>query len=102
VARKEYFREIDERTRLRVLVLTERGKVRRFVVQLETFLADTWKPVCRYDTSHGFAHVDILHVSGTADKIRLEVADFNQALDMAFADLLTNWEHYIKSYMEED
>lgn len=102
MARKEYFREINERTRLRVLVLTERGRVGRFVVQLETFDQNTWTPICRYDTSHGFAHLDILHAKGAADKIRIEATDFKQALDIAFADLLTNWERYIKAYLEGD
>ncbi len=100
MARKEYFREIDERTRLRVLLLTERGQVRRFVVQLETFHENTWNPVCRYDTTHGFAHLDILHAKGAADKIRIEATDFKQALEIAFADLLRNWNRYIKAYLE--
>jgi hypothetical protein len=101
MARKEYFRQIDERTRLRVFVLTERGQVRRFVVQLEVFHVNTWTPVCRYDTSHGFAHQDILQPDGTADKIRIVARDFNEALDMAFADLLTNWERYVERYLEK-
>jgi hypothetical protein len=33
----------------------ERGKVVRFVVQLEVELAGEARPVIRYDTAHGFA-----------------------------------------------
>ena len=100
MARKEYFREINERTRLRVLVLTERGQVSRFVVQLESFHQNNWTPICRYDTSHGFAHLDILHARGATDKIRIDAMNFKEALDVAFADLLRNWERYIKAYLE--
>jgi hypothetical protein len=45
--------------------------------------------------------MDILRASGTAVKIRVDAADFKQALDIAFADLLTNWERYIRAYLEE-
>ncbi|MBI2540322.1 MAG: hypothetical protein HYW04_11110 [Deltaproteobacteria bacterium] len=100
MGRKEFFREIDVETRLRVLVVTERGKVVRFTVQLEILLKDDWVPICRYDTHHGFAHLDILHPDGTEDKIRLLAKDFKEALNVAFADLLTNWERYIRTYVK--
>ena len=101
MGRKEFFRQIDYQTRLRVLVVTEKGQVTRFLVQLEIIVEDDWTPICRYDTHHGFAHQDILHPDGRADKIRLVARDFNEALHMAFADLVTNWERYVEGYLEK-
>ena len=101
MARKEYFRAIDDQTRLRVLVVTVKGKVTRFMIQLEILLDEEWVPIARYDTHHGFAHLDILHPHETQDKIPLAAKDFKEALDIAFADLLTNWELYIRTYLEE-
>ena len=102
MGRKEFFRDIDDQTRLRVSIRTVRGKVVTFTVQLEISRKERWTPVARYDTHHGFAHLDILHPDGTEDKIRLVARDFKEALDMAFADLLTNWERYIRPYRREE
>lgn len=101
MARKEFFRGVDHQTRLRVLVVTERGRVSRFMVQLETLIEELWTPIARYDTHHGFAHLDLLHLDGTADKISIVARDFNEALHIAFADLLTNWDRYVKAYLEQ-
>jgi hypothetical protein len=101
MGRKEFFRDIDDQTRLRVSVATARGRVVTFTVQLEISRKERWAPVARYDTHHGFAHLDILHPDGTQDKLRLVATDFKEALDMAFADLLTNWERYVRGYLRE-
>jgi hypothetical protein len=101
VARKEFFRDLDGQSRLRVVIVTERGKVKRFIVQLETLIGKSWTPVARYDTAHGFAHLDVLHPKRAPDKIRLREEDFNRALAIAFADLLTNVDLYVNQYMKE-
>jgi hypothetical protein len=101
MAQKEFFRDVNDETRLRVSVVTERGKVKRFLVQLEVLQNEEWMPVARYDTHHGFAHLDILHPDGTQDKIRLVARDFKDALDLAFTDMLTNWERYVRAYLKE-
>ena len=101
MGRKEFFRVIDHQTRLRVFVVTDKGRVTSFSVQLEILLEHDWSPIARYDTHHGFAHLDILHRRGTRDKIRLVAKDFNEALHIAFADLVTNWERYVEAYMKE-
>jgi len=81
--------------------VTERGRVKKFTVQLETLIGESWTPVARYDTAHGFAHLDVLHPKRTQDKVRVREVDFNEALEIAFADLLANWEAYINQYMKE-
>jgi hypothetical protein len=101
VAYKEFFRDINGQSRLRVLIVIERGRVKKFTVQLEVLIGESWTPVARYDTAHGFAHLDILHPKRAQDKIQVREVDFNEALEIAFADLLANWEVYISQYMKE-
>jgi len=101
VAHKEFIRDIGRQSRLRVLIVTNRGKVKKFAVQLETLLRGNWTPVARYDTAHGFAHLDILHPKGTQDKIHMQEGDLNKALEIAFADFLANTELYVRQYMRE-
>ena len=39
-------------------------------------VVDEWKPVVRYDTSHGFAHRDILMPDGSQKKKSFDLNDF--------------------------
>lgn len=75
--------------------------MRRFTVQLETLIGENWTPVAHYDTAHGFAHLDVLHPKRTQDKVLVQAVDFNEALEIAFNDLLINWETYINQYLKE-
>ena len=75
--------------------------MKKFLVQLETLIGESWTPVARYDTAHGFAHLDILLSKGTQEKVRLREADLNKALAIAFIDLVENAELYISRYLKE-
>jgi len=63
------------------------------VVQYETHVQGTWQPVARYDTAHGFFHIDMYTVRGST-KYRVEIADLGEALTFAINDLKTNWQLY--------
>ena len=71
------------------------------MVQLETLIAGKWTPVAWYDTAHGFAHLDIVHPHTQQEKVRLRAGDLSEALQLAFDDLLTNWQRYISEYLQE-
>ena len=47
--------------RLRVSALRQKNGIAKFVVQYEALINERWRPIVRYDTSHGFAHKDIIH-----------------------------------------
>jgi hypothetical protein len=57
--------------------------------------------VVRYDTSHGFAHKDILHYDGMVDKQPLHFRNFNMAFTFAIQDLKTSWRWYKVGYERE-
>lgn len=87
--------------RLRVFALRQKRKIIRFVVQFEAWINNEWRSIVRYDTSHGFAHKDIIHYKGKEDKQPLYFQDFNMAFTFAIQDLKINWKWYKVAYEKE-
>ncbi len=71
------------------------------MVQYEIRIGAEWYPVVRYDTAHGFAHQDILHWQGPAEKRALPSSDYNLALSFAEEDLRRNWKIYRERFLHE-
>ena len=84
--------------RIRVDFETDRGKVVALpAVQYETQVAGQWQPVARYDTAHGFFHLDLYTARGTV-KYRIFIQDLSQALTFAIDDLKVNWRVYKRRF----
>ncbi len=97
----EFHRFLNDDNTLRVQFEVDSGQVLKFVVQLECRFGDkTWTPVIRYDTAHGFAHCDKLHPYESAIKTKMETKDYNEALNVAMDDLVSNWNQYRRRYEE--
>ena len=98
----EFHRYLDDDNSLRAEFELERGKVLKFMVQLECKFAesDEFKAVIRYDTAHGFAHLDRLHPYQQAEKSTMATQDYNEALTFAIGDLVKNWSGYRRRYEE--
>jgi hypothetical protein len=60
----EYVVPLGENVRKRHYHETDKGRVVGFVVQLEVLVTDQWKSVIRYDSAHGFAHIDRYYLDG--------------------------------------
>ena len=84
--------------RIRHYHRTERGKVVQFLIQLEVEVQDSWKEVLRYDTAHGYAHVDRFNVKGKKKKERLGLS-YNEALTRAERDMKQNWLIYRERFL---
>ncbi|MEW5768527.1 MAG: hypothetical protein AB1797_13120, partial [bacterium] len=63
--------------------------------------ARTAQPPRRYDTAHGFAHLDRMHPDDSVEKVPLSYWDYNEALSFAQFDIKSNWEWYRKRYEKE-
>ncbi len=98
---KFFIRYLDLDNRVRVSFLIEKGRIKQFIIQYETFLEAQWYPVIRYDTVHGFAHADLFHPDGTAEKVSMQAADYNEAFTMAEEDINRHWERYLEDYLKE-
>lgn len=95
----EYAIRLGSADRYRHKHIRERGKILYFSVQFETKIADKWYPVVRYDTSHGFAHRDLINRKGQVIKTPIFIHDYNDALTFAESDLKANWEIYKKRFL---
>lgn len=80
---------------------TERGRVVAFMVQLEVELQDEWRPVIRYDTAHGFVHIDGFTRQGKVSKERLGLTRA-EALTRAERDIKQNWAMYRERFLRGD
>jgi hypothetical protein len=85
-------------TRIRHYHRTQARRVVEFVVQLEIEVRDAWKPVIRYDTAHGYAHIDRYNLGGRAKKERLALS-FSEALTRAERDIKQNWSVYRERFL---
>ncbi len=95
----EYVIPLGENTRKRHYHETEKGKVVAFAVQLEVFVNDQWREVIRYDSAHGFAHIDRYYLDGRKVKKDLNLK-LNEALTLADEDIKENWKAYQKAFLE--
>ena len=96
----DYLRYFTETDRLRVSFATIQGVVESLVVQYEAFIENEWRPVVRYDTAHGFFHVDLLKSHGETEKIILTFTDYGEALTFSIAQIRNRWEEFRKRYEE--
>jgi hypothetical protein len=88
----------SDRGRLRVVFIIDAGMVTMFVVQLEAWHEERWKPVRRYDTAHGRPYVDVMDIRGRQrEKVWLDLPN-NEALTLALSEIDSNWEHYIAEF----
>ena len=97
--KKSYIFMLTDKDRKRHTHTIEKGKVVQFVVQYEILLERRWAEVVRYDTSHGFAHKDMIYPDGGQEKIVMGEADLNEALVLADMDINENWERYKARYL---
>jgi len=99
VQNKEYLIVLGEGARKRHRHSTEQGRVVAFMVQLEIWQRGVWKPVLRYDSAHGFSHIDRYNMEGEQEKEILNFP-FGEALSYADLDINENWEEYKRKFMK--
>lgn len=99
MSEKEYIIPYNKEARKRHYHKTVKGKVKRFVVQLEVEYNGMWKEVVRYDCAHGFAHRDAYNLQGKHIKDELHLS-FEDALTLADEDIDDKWEYYKRIFLE--
>ena len=101
MARIEYLLAVWTDTRIRHFHRTERGQIVEFSLQLEIEVEGDWRPVIRYDTAHGSAHIDRFTLRGKRRKEWLGER-FREALTRAERDLKQNWQVYREHFLRGD
>ncbi len=69
-----------------------------FSLQLEIEVHGSWRAVIRYDTAHGYAHIDRFTLAGRRRKERLDLG-YATALTRAERDLKQNWVTYRERFL---
>lgn len=69
------------------------------MLQLEVEVEGSWKGVIRYDTAHGYAHIDRFNLEGKKRKERLNLG-FKDALTRAERDIKQNWLLYRDRFLK--
>jgi hypothetical protein len=90
----------EEQVRYRVQFTTARGRVTKFVVQLEVRVNSEWRPVVRYNTAHGRPHRDIYRTDGSVLKQWLDLG-FSEALTYAVREIKDNWRRYAEGWLKK-
>jgi hypothetical protein len=96
---RRYILPVWTDTRIRHYHRTEKGKVIEFLIQLEVEIQGTWKEVIRYDTVHGYSHIDRFDLRGRKKKERLDLS-YNEALTRAERDIKQNWTLYRDRFLK--
>ncbi len=76
-----------------------KGKVIGFAVQLEVFVENEWKVIIRYDSAHGFSHIDRYYLDGRKIKKGLHL-NLNEAIILADEVIKENWKVYQEAFLE--
>lgn len=95
----EYVIPLGENARKRHYHEADKGDIIGFAVQLEVLVNDQWKVVIRYDSAHGFAHIDRYYLDGRKVKIELHLK-LSEALTLGDEDIKENWKIYQKLFLE--
>jgi len=103
VPKKEFLKYLDEDKfeRIRLQLQIEKGKVVKLVIQYESFIANEWRAIVRYDTAHGFFHRDVLYPKGKQEKQSINIENLNDAVLYAEQDLKDRWEFYKTRYIKK-
>lgn len=97
--------DTTEHHRMRVRFENDGNVMVRFMVQYETLLGSTWRPVVRFDTSHGEAHRDTYDPSGEQiEKLWLGVTEppFNDLYTSMYEDLKLNWRQLYQEFLDRN
>jgi len=88
--------------RLRIHVVTERGRVVSIVViQSEAYIDGKWRAIVRFDEAHGFFHRDVMSPTGEQEKTLQPANDKNLALKDAIAHIKQFWRAYRQTYEDK-
>jgi hypothetical protein len=101
-ARTEFvdtFHEFGDVIRVRMTRVNKR--VIGYVAQYEALIEGEFRPVVRFNGSHGFPHRDLLDWSGVTIEKRWAEAGttMNDAVTEAIRDIRSNWEYYRDQFL---
>ena len=92
---------LPDGVRMRCVYGRRAKRIVQYTVQLEFRHAEKWRPVVRYDNSHGFCHRDTIHPDGTQDKIAIFYGTANETFTLAIEEMRDNWKAHCARFLGE-
>ncbi len=89
LSRTDYIRVVFDRTGKRIV---------QFAVQYLANIENEWQPIVRFDTAHGYSHMDISHPDGSQETREMSFDNYNTALTYAINHIKTRWQFYRERY----
>lgn len=96
MSRKAFLEPLREDVRLRTIIVTGRGRVEDFVVQLEVVYKGKWRPCLRYNYAHGKPHRDLIYKEGRTTKEWLATENLGALISFARKDLKENFQTHVR------
>ena len=97
---------LDKDSRIIVVFQRERNEIANFVVVLETKLRDTevkldkWRQVLRFDSAHGYPHMDKMDKHGNkTEVIKFDYLTNKEALTISIDLIKNNYKDFVKSFL---
>jgi hypothetical protein len=93
---RDYWTLLVPGARLATEYMTWKGQMVSFVIRLEKLREDGgWRLAARYDTCHGWPHLDVVNGKGELVLKRwMEEGDIGEAFQQAILDFKKNHEKY--------
>ena len=93
---RDYWTLLVPGVRLATEYMTWKGQMVSFVIRLEKLRVDgEWRLAARYDTCHGWPHLDVVNGKGELVLKRwMEEGDIGEAFQQAILDFNKNHEKY--------
>jgi SH3-like domain-containing protein len=93
---RNYWTWLVPGVRLATEYMTRKGQMVSFVIRLEKLREDDeWRLAARYDTCHGWPHLDVVNGRGELVLKRwMEERDIGEAFQQALLDFKKNHEKY--------
>jgi len=93
---RDYWTLLVPGVRLATEYMTHKGQMVSFVIRLEKLREDgEWRLEARYDTCHGWPHLDVVNGKGELVLKRwMEERDIGEAFQQALLDFKKNHEKY--------
>jgi hypothetical protein len=76
----------------------QQGSIVEFRIQYEALIEGEWRPIVRYDSTHGSPHKDTLYPDGSETKEWFTLYSNAEVLTIGQRDIMENWPMYRVRY----
>jgi predicted component of type VI protein secretion system len=95
---REYTQLLSEEDKIKIRLVTKKGRVLSFVVQYHALIQGRWRTVMRADNCHGTSHIHTYHLQSGEFKVSLGQNN-NRAFNEAKSHILRNFSKIKENFL---